>query len=95
MFANVAPHTPPTFAAFNGATLLVLLILAAVITCHACRPRVSLPVPDAAPMDAWRDHWAREHATERIQCRSCYRQDHPHAPHPAETGAPCECSCNA
>jgi len=89
MFANIAP---PPLAAFNGATLLLLAALAVAI-CYVCAPRRSIEAPPEDITGAWRAHHITTHPNTLEQCRRCETGNHDPEPHPAETGAPCECCC--
>jgi hypothetical protein len=92
MFANIATQSAPPLAGFNGATLLLLIALAVAI-CYVCAPRRSMQAPADQITGKWRAHYITEHRNDLTECRACERGNHPHEPHPAETGAPCECSC--
>jgi len=88
----VATIAAPPLAAFNGATLLVLIALAVAI-CYVCAPRRSIEAPAEKITGAWRAHHITQHRNTLTECRACARGKHPYEPHPAETGTPCECSC--
>lgn len=84
MFANIA--------GFNGATLLLLIALA-VAVCYVCQPHRSMEAPPDQITGAWRAHFITEHPNTWTQCRDCERGNHDTEPHPANTGAPCQCTC--
>lgn len=92
MFANIATQTAPPLAAFNGATFLVLIALVTAI-CYVCAPRRSMQAEPEHITGKWRAHYITEHRNTLDQCRACERNHHDTEPHPAENGAPCECSC--
>lgn len=88
----VATIAPPPLAAFNGATLLLLAMLVVAI-CHLCSPRRSIEAPPEQITGAWIGHHITTHPNTMTQCRRCETGNHDPEPHPAETGAPCQCSC--
>lgn len=91
MFANIAP---PPLAAFNGATLLLLLALVTAV-CYVCRPNRSFEGHPDLITGQWIAHHISTHPNTLAQCRRCETGNHNPEPHPAETGAPCQCSCAA